>query len=39
MTAARVRLIGKEGEQVGIVPLPEALKLSEEAELDLVEIV
>jgi len=34
-----VRLIGKEGEQIGIVPVQEALKLSEEAELDLVEIV
>ena len=34
-----VRLIGKDGEQIGIVPLPEAQRLSEEAELDLVEIV
>ena len=34
-----VRLIGKEGEQIGIVPVQEAPKLSEEAELDLVEIV
>jgi len=34
-----VRLIGKDGEQIGIVPVQEALRLSEEAELDLVEIV
>ena len=39
ITAATVRLIGKDGEQIGIVPLPEALRLSEEAEQDLVEIV
>jgi len=34
-----VRLIGKDGEQIGIVSVQEALRLSEEAELDLVEIV
>jgi len=33
-----VRLIGKEGEQVGIVPIREALRMAEEAEVDLVEI-
>lgn len=37
--SAMVRLIGKDGEQIGIVPVQEALRLSEEAELDLVEIV
>jgi translation initiation factor IF-3 len=33
-----VRLIGAEGEQVGIVPVRQALQMAEEAELDLVEI-
>ncbi len=33
-----VRLIGKEGEQIGIVPIREALRMAEEAEGDLVEI-
>jgi len=33
-----VRLIGAEGEQVGIVPTPEALQQAEQAGLDLVEI-
>ncbi|MCW8194176.1 translation initiation factor IF-3 [Proteobacteria bacterium 005FR1] len=33
-----VRLIGAEGEQVGIVPLEEALKAAKDASLDLVEI-
>ena len=32
-------MIGKDGEQVGIVAINEALKLADEAELDLVEIV
>ncbi|MEY2340899.1 translation initiation factor IF-3 [Acidithiobacillus sp. IBUN Pt1247-S3] len=36
--AAKVRLIGDEGEQLGIVPLHEALATAEEADLDLVEI-
>ncbi|MBU2754039.1 translation initiation factor IF-3 [Acidithiobacillus sp. CV18-2] len=36
--AAKVRLIGDEGEQLGIVPLHEALAAAEEADLDLVEI-
>ena len=34
----QVRLIGADGSQVGIVPIAEALKLAEEAQLDLVEI-
>ena len=38
ITAPKVRLVGVEGEQVGIVTIAEALRLSEEAELDLVEI-
>jgi translation initiation factor IF-3 len=33
-----VRLIGAEGEQLGIVSVAEALRLAEEADLDLVEI-
>jgi translation initiation factor IF-3 len=33
-----VRLIGVNGEQVGVVPIAQALKLAEEAEVDLVEI-
>jgi translation initiation factor IF-3 len=33
-----VRLIGANGEQVGIVPIVQALKMAEEAEVDLVEI-
>ena len=33
-----VRLIGAEGEQLGVVPLAEAKRLAEEAELDLVKI-
>ncbi len=35
----QVRLIGAEGEQVGIIPLQQALDIAEESELDLVEIV
>jgi translation initiation factor IF-3 len=34
-----VRLIGANGEQIGIVPVEEARKLAYDAELDLVEIV
>jgi translation initiation factor IF-3 len=34
----QVRLIGVEGEQIGIVPIDEALRLAEVAQLDLVEI-
>ena len=33
-----VRLIGLEGEQLGVVKLAEAFRMSEEAEVDLVEI-
>ena len=33
-----MRLVGVEGEQLGIVPLAEAMAKAEEAELDLVEI-
>ncbi len=36
--APKVRLIGADGEQIGVVPLFEALKKAEEAGLDLVEI-
>lgn len=38
ITAARVRLIGVEGEQMGVVSFMEALAAAEEADLDLVEI-
>ncbi len=38
ITAAEVRLIGVEGEQIGIVTLAAANKLAEEAGVDLVEI-
>jgi len=34
----QVRLIGTGGEQIGIVPIDEALRLAEQAQLDLVEI-
>jgi translation initiation factor IF-3 len=34
----QVRLIGADGQQVGIVPTPDALRRAEEAGLDLVEI-
>jgi translation initiation factor IF-3 len=33
-----VRLIDKDGSQLGVVPLSEALKISEDSELDLVEV-
>jgi translation initiation factor IF-3 len=36
--ASEVRLIGAEGEQVGIMPLTEALNRATEANLDLVEV-
>lgn len=39
ITASEVRLIGSDGQQIGIVPLQEALTAAEESELDLVEIV
>lgn len=35
---AEVRLIGAEGEQVGIVPIDVALRMASEADLDLVEV-
>nr|WP_269134606.1 translation initiation factor IF-3 [Spiractinospora alimapuensis] len=35
---AEVRLVGPNGEQVGIVPVGDALRLAQEAELDLVEV-
>ncbi|NLC01484.1 translation initiation factor IF-3 [Halopseudomonas formosensis] len=38
ITAREVRLIGPEGEQIGIVSIQEALAAAEEARLDLVEI-
>ena len=38
ITAPQVRLIGAEGEPVGIVSVAEALRLADEADLDLVEI-
>ncbi|MCX4186491.1 translation initiation factor IF-3 [Methylophaga sp. OBS4] len=38
ITAKEVRLTDAKGEQLGIVPLKQALELAEEAELDLVEI-
>lgn len=37
--APRVRVIGPTGEQIGIIPLYEALQRAEEAGLDLVEVV
>ena len=39
ITVPKVRLIGADGEQIGIVATKEALGLADEAELDLVEIV
>jgi translation initiation factor IF-3 len=38
ITAPEVRLVGVEGEQLGIVKIYDALRQSEEADLDLVEI-
>ncbi|WP_083960565.1 translation initiation factor IF-3 [Methylomonas lenta] len=38
ITARRVRLIGAEGEQVGVVSITEALQLAYDANMDLVEI-
>nr|WP_084611922.1 translation initiation factor IF-3 [Ferriphaselus amnicola] len=38
INAPRVRLVGVEGEQLGIVSSAEALRIADEAELDLVEI-
>ncbi len=36
--AAEVRVIGPEGENVGVIPLAEALAMAKEHELDLIEI-
>ena len=36
--AAEVRLVGPEGEQVGVVRIDIALRLAQEADLDLVEV-
>jgi translation initiation factor IF-3 len=38
ITAPEIRLVAEDGEQLGIVPIRDALKLSEEREVDLVEI-
>ena len=38
ITSPEIRLVGEEGEQLGIVPLADALAKAEAAELDLVEI-
>lgn len=38
ISAREVRLIGADGEQVGIVSIDEALRIAEETKLDLVEI-
>ena len=39
ITAPSVRVIGQDGDQVGILPTKEALEMAYEAELDLVEMV
>ncbi len=36
--ATQVRLVGPEGEQVGIIPVAEALRLAQDTDLDLVEV-
>ena len=36
--AQNVRVIGPDGEQLGILPIKEALAFAEEKELDLVEV-
>ncbi|MEX1217535.1 MAG: translation initiation factor IF-3 [Acidimicrobiales bacterium] len=36
--AREVRLVGPDGAQIGITPLPEALRMAQELELDLVEV-
>jgi len=38
ISAREVRLIGADGEQIGIVSIDEALRIAEESKLDLVEI-
>ncbi len=39
ITATEVRLIGEDGEQIGVVPLQQAMETATAADLDLVEIV
>jgi len=39
ITAREVRVIGEDGEQIGVISVDEALRMAEEATLDLVEIV
>ena len=36
--AREVRLIGQDGQQLGIVPLPDALRMAQDSDLDLVEV-
>ncbi|MGH9084760.1 MAG: translation initiation factor IF-3, partial [Acidimicrobiales bacterium] len=36
--AREVRLVGHDGQQIGIKPLPEALAIARELDLDLVEV-
>ncbi|TMH24175.1 MAG: translation initiation factor IF-3, partial [Betaproteobacteria bacterium] len=38
ITVPEVRLVGEDGEQIGIVPVADAMARAEAAELDLVEI-
>lgn len=38
ITAKEVRLVGAQGEQIGVVKIQEALRLADEAGLDLVEV-
>jgi translation initiation factor IF-3 len=38
ITASRVRLIAADGEQVGVVPIEQAMQTATDAELDLVEV-
>ena len=38
ITAREVRLIGADGQQIGVVSIDEALRAADEAKLDLVEI-
>lgn len=38
ITVREVRLVGVEGEQIGVMPTAQALELAAEAEMDLVEI-
>ena len=38
ITVPEIRLIGEDGEQVGVVNIRTALQMAEDAELDLVEI-